>query len=261
MGKGLRRRVAAVFSWIFILPTISSTFWLPMWIALTLVLPTIFNYFPETPSPIRMPWIPQWFFRILYVAWMPLTLIPGSHWVTEFLYLPEIWTNTWLSLFLELVSPWVLAGGLFLFLASLVQLLWSKYKRPGLVAKGFYSFVRHPQYLGIFVWIFGHVLYSLPLHLRPADLLAWVSLVFLYIIMARNEERNLQRKFGEKYEDYRRSVPFLIPFMPYVVSKKLKLVYAIQERYRSLVLVSVYVVIVISILGLSYGRTYVEPFY
>lgn len=256
MKKWLRRKVATILSWVFILPTISSTFWLPMWVALTLILPTIFNYFPETPNPVPVAWIPQWFFRILYVAWIPITLIPGSEWVTEFLYLPEMWTNTFVCLFLELTRPWLLLGGLFLFLASLVQLLWHKYRRAGLVTKGFYSVARHPQYLGIFVWTFGHILFSLPFHLRPADLLAWVSLVFLYIVIARNEERNLENEFGQEYEDYKRTVPFLIPFVPSTVSEKLKRIYALEEQHRSLILVSLYIIVVVSILGLTYGRTY-----
>jgi len=250
--RGLRRKAAVILSWIFILPTISSTFWLPMWIALALVFPTIFNYFPETPNPIRIPWIPQWFFRILYITWIPITLIPGSDWVTEFLYLPEIWTNNLACLLLELIRPGLLVGGLTLFLGSLIQLLWYKHKGVGLVTKGFYSIVRHPQYLGIFIWVLGHILYSLPLHLRPADLLAWVTLIYLYIIIARNEEMSLEKKFGHEYEVYRRSVPFLIPFIPSNISRKLKA----PQKWDSLILTIIWIIVVISILGLTYGRTY-----
>jgi len=256
MKNGLKRKVATAFSWIFILPTISSTFWLPMWIALTLVFPTIFNYFPETPNPIRIPWIPQWFFRILYVAWIPLTLIPGSDWITEFLYLPLIWTNSLTCLFIELIRPWILVGGFLLFLASLLQLLWARFRGEELVTGCFYSLVRHPQYLGIFIWIFGHLLYSLPFHLRPADLWAWVTLVFVYIALARNEERSLEKRFGQKFEEYRREVPFLVPFVPSVVSERLRPFFALVERRRFLILASVYIVITVLILGLTYGRTY-----
>jgi len=253
--RRLKQKLAAIFSWVFILPTISSTFWLPMWVALALVFPTIFNYFPETPNPIRVPWIPQWFFRILYIAWIPMTLIPGFDWVTEFLYLPELWMNSLACLFLELLRPYFLIGGFTLFLSSLIQLLWYKHKGIGLVTKGFYSIVRHPQYLGIFIWIFGHILYSLPFHLRPADLLAWVTLIYLYIILARNEERNLEKKFGHEYEVYRKRVPFLIPFVPSKISKLLK-PFQVPKKQQSLILTIIYVMIIISILGLTYGRTY-----
>ena len=256
MKKGLTRKAATAFSWIFILPTISSTFWLPMWIALALVFPTIFNYFPETPNPISVPAIPQWFFRILYVSWIPLTLMPGTEWVTEFLYLPEVWTNNLACLFLELIRPWLLLGGFFLFLASLIQLLWHRYRAGGLVTKGFYSVVRHPQYLGIFIWIFGHLLYSLPFHLRPADVWAWATLVFAYIALARSEEKSLEKRFGQKFEEYRREVPFLVPFAPSVVSERLRPFFALEERSRSLILALVYIMVAISILGLTYGRTY-----
>lgn len=256
MGKkGFGGKIAAVSSWLFTLPTISSTFWLPMWVALSIVFPTIFH-FPETPSPIRVPWIPQWFFRILYITWLPLTLIPGFEWTTEFLYLPVIWRNSFACLVLDLVRPWILLGGLFLFLGSLIQLLWSKYKKAGLVTWGFYSLVRHPQYLGIFIWIFGHILYSLPFHLRPADLLAWVSLIFLYVVMARNEEKNLKSRFGWKYEEYRRKTPFMIPFIPICLSKRLNRIHDLKERDKFLITVFGYLAAVLLILGLTYGRTY-----
>jgi len=254
------RKLAIISSWIYCLPTISSTFWLPMWISLSLVFPTIFNYFPETPSPFRLDWVPQWFFRILYISWIPMTLIPGAEWLTEFLHLPEVWTNFHLILIIDIVRPIFTFGGFLFFMASMLQLIISKFRGIELVKSGFYSIVRHPQYLGIFVWTFGHILYALPLHLRPADLIAWVTLVFLYILLAKKEEENLKRRFGEAYEDYRRKVPFMIPFIPRKIYRRLSESISHlmpKEKWgRYILIILIYALIVTSILVLTYGRTY-----
>lgn len=258
--KGLGRRIAAlILSWIFYLPTLSSTFWLPMWIALSIIFPTIFNYFPESPAPLRLDWIPPWIFRILYIPWIPMTLIPGSDWITEFLYLPEIWTNTPLSFTIELVRPWITLGGFLFFLASLTQLLWFKRRGAKLVTTGFYGLVRHPQYLGIFVWTFGHILYALPLHLRPADLIAWTTLVFLYIALARYEEKNLEKEFEEEYRRYREQVPFIIPLprkLSEKISAKITLLTPKNGKNRRLTFIAAYITIILLIIILSHGRTY-----
>lgn len=255
------RKVAIIFSWIYYLPTISSTFWLPMWISLSLVFPTIFNYFPETPSPFRLDWVPQWVFRILYIPWIPMTLIPGAEWLTEFLYLPpEIWTNFHLVLIIDIAQPLFTFGGFLFFIASMLQLIISKLRGIELVKSGFYGIVRHPQYLGIYIWTFGHILYALPFHLRPADLIAWVTLVFLYVLLAKKEEENLKERFGEAYENYQRKVPFMIPFMPRkiyeILSKNISPLIPRGRRERHVLIILIYVLTVTSILVLTYGRTY-----
>jgi protein-S-isoprenylcysteine O-methyltransferase Ste14 len=254
------RRIALIFSWMYCLPTISSTFWLPMWISLSLIFPTIFNYFPETPSPFRLDWVPQWVFRILYVSWIPMTLIPGADWLTEFLHLPEIWTNFYLVLLLDISSPFLTFGGFLFFMASMIQLIISKLRGVRLVKSGFYSIVRHPQYLGIFVWSLGHLLYALPFHLRPADLIAWVTLVFLYILLAKSEEKSLEHNFGEEYVDYKNSVPFIIPFMPNkirkAVSEKMALLTPKGKWKKRILVIFTYILIIFLILIFTYGRTY-----
>lgn len=75
------------------------------------------------------------------------------------------------------------------------------------VTTGVYSVVRHPQYLG-----------GLLAHLGISVLLsAWHSLrftplvVLLNYLIAWKEEVELVREFGMEYEEYRRTVPMLIP--------------------------------------------------
>jgi len=79
----------------------------------------------------------------------------------------------------------------------------------GLVTNGVYSVVRHPMYFGDSIWplgwslIFGAICSSL---LTPIWIIA-------YDITTRLEEEHLLRAYGEEYEEYRRRVRKLIPFI------------------------------------------------
>jgi len=76
-----------------------------------------------------------------------------------------------------------------------------------LVTDGIYGIVRHPQYTGIFLAIFGQLAHwptILTLALSPAIVLAYVHL-------ARWEERRLIAQFGSAYADYQQHVPMFFP--------------------------------------------------
>jgi protein-S-isoprenylcysteine O-methyltransferase Ste14 len=231
-----------------------------MWVALSIIFPTIFNYFPESPAPLRVNWIPQWVFRILYIPWIPFMVVPGSEWLTEYLLLPWLWMNTPLMLIITSVRPILTLGGFLFFIGSLTQLILCKRRGVKLVTGGFYRVVRHPQYLGIIIWTLGHILYALPMFLRPADLIAWVTLIYAYIALAEREERSLGRAFGEEYARYKEHTPFIVPFIPARMSKPAS---NFIERYtpkcrstRIACRITSYLAIVAVIAYLSYGRTY-----
>jgi protein-S-isoprenylcysteine O-methyltransferase Ste14 len=76
-----------------------------------------------------------------------------------------------------------------------------------IITTGVYSIVRHPQYFG-----------GLLAHMGITFLLsAWYSLlstplmIALIFLMSRKEEEELIREFGKEYEDYRKSVPMIVP--------------------------------------------------
>ena len=111
---------------------------------------------------------------------------------------------------LEWIGAFLIILGIALLIAGLVQIAFAKIRDTGLVKKGLYAWVRHPQYLGIIVWIFGDVLYGL----RPADFVLWTTLVVLYLILAESEENALVKEYGGEYLVYKKHVPFILPFMP-----------------------------------------------
>lgn len=80
-------------------------------------------------------------------------------------------------------------------------------KRGRLATGGLYGLVRHPQYTGIFIALFGQLIHW-PTVLT---LLLFPVIVWVYVRLARREERQMIERFGETYEDYRRRVPAFFP--------------------------------------------------
>ena len=84
----------------------------------------------------------------------------------------------------------------------------SETHRPTRVIKtGVYSHVRHPQYLG---GLLAHIGITLILS-AFYSLLYTPILMFIVYLIARKEEMELIKEFGDEYEEYRRRVPMFIP--------------------------------------------------
>jgi protein-S-isoprenylcysteine O-methyltransferase Ste14 len=89
--------------------------------------------------------------------------------------------------------------------------------RTVIVRAGIYSRLRHPLYTGVFLFEFGGLLVVAPrVPARPAVLLAVVLVAVLYLMafnvtMARRESREMARKFGAEFDDYRSRVRAFIP--------------------------------------------------
>ena len=82
-------------------------------------------------------------------------------------------------------------------------------RREGrLVTDGVYAKVRHPQYTGLFVILFGEGIVHWPTIISVA---AFPVIVVAYAMLARKEEQQMLDKFGNKYREYRRRVPMFIP--------------------------------------------------
>ena len=77
-----------------------------------------------------------------------------------------------------------------------------------LATDGLYGLVRHPQYTGILLALFGEGVVHWPTLLT---VLMYPVIVVAYVLLARREERKMVEEFGEEYLEYRRRVP---PFFP-----------------------------------------------
>ena len=80
-------------------------------------------------------------------------------------------------------------------------------KEERLVIDGVYRYIRHPQYTGIYLAIFGQLIHwsTIP------TLLLFPVIVFAYYILARKEERAMLDRFGDEYRTYMDRVPKFFP--------------------------------------------------
>jgi protein-S-isoprenylcysteine O-methyltransferase Ste14 len=97
-------------------------------------------------------------------------------------------------------------GGFFL-IAGAWRVLYDAQQRRGLATTGPYSYVRHPQYDGFILIMFGFLL-QWPTILTLA---MFPVLVWMYVRLARQEEREALATFGDAYARYAAEVPGFIP--------------------------------------------------
>lgn len=73
---------------------------------------------------------------------------------------------------------------------------------------GPYALMRHPQYTGIFLALFGEGVVHWP---TLFSLTAVSIIVPAYVLLARKEELEMIKRFGSKYRTYQRGVPMFLP--------------------------------------------------
>ena len=81
-------------------------------------------------------------------------------------------------------------------------------KEERLVTDGLYGFVRHPQYLGLFIGLFGEGVVHWPTVFSVGLL---PIIVVIYYFLGRREERAMLARFGAEYRAYAERVPMFIP--------------------------------------------------
>ena len=107
---------------------------------------------------------------------------------------------------LHLASNLVIIGG-FLMLASAWRVLHAAQRDGTLATSGLYARMRHPQYTGFMLIMFGFLLQwpTLPT-LVMFPILCWV-----YVRLAKREEQAAIEEFGDAYRRYRDATPGFIP--------------------------------------------------
>ena len=107
---------------------------------------------------------------------------------------------------LHILSFFAIGGG-FLLLGSAWPVLLAAQKQGRLATTGVYGRIRHPQYFGFIVILFGFLL-QWPTILT---LLMFPALVVMYVRLAHAEEAEARLTFGDAYVRYAARVPGWLP--------------------------------------------------
>jgi protein-S-isoprenylcysteine O-methyltransferase Ste14 len=97
-------------------------------------------------------------------------------------------------------------GGFYV-IAKAWRVLWAAQRQRALATTGPYAHVRHPQYVGFILVMFGFLL-QWPTLLTLA---MFPVLVWMYVRLARGEERDASKDFGAAYAAYAARTPGFIP--------------------------------------------------
>lgn len=110
----------------------------------------------------------------------------------------------WVLIVLHVISISLILFGLFI-MAWGWKLIYRA--REGLVDYGIYKYIRHPQYLGLYLIMIAFLI------MWPTiiTLIMFPILVYMYYRLSLAEERDLEKEFGQKFRVYRNKTPMFIP--------------------------------------------------
>jgi protein-S-isoprenylcysteine O-methyltransferase Ste14 len=77
-----------------------------------------------------------------------------------------------------------------------------------LVTDGLYALVRHPQYSGLFLALFGEGFVHWP---TVFSITVLPIIVIAYVLLALREEKRVLGEFGDEYRAYKQRVPMFFP--------------------------------------------------
>ena len=153
-----------------------------------------------------------------YAAFNPFLLALNqssiSRWLTAF-FLPHmvIPPNEALAAIRILGSVFFVAGMLIFFICA-GQVYMGKLLKKGVATKGLYTIIRHPQYLGLGFAALGLAV----MWPRFLTLTLFAVMLFLYYLLAKDEERRMTNRFGKSYISYMNQTGM---FFPHFIEKAL----------------------------------------
>lgn len=131
----------------------------------------------------------------------PLNLLassPYTSWLVQYILPHFTYHSSATAAFLVAASWPIIVLGLLIFIWSFCQIYFAKFTHGGPVTTGLYRYIRHPQYTGLAIVGLGTAFFWS----RFLVVITYITMLFLYVLLARDEENRCKQAFGENYEDY-----------------------------------------------------------
>jgi len=105
------------------------------------------------------------------------------------------------------ILSFVFIGGGFILIAAAWHVLYEAQREGRLATGGPYDYIRHPQYAGFVLIMFGFLIQWPTL----LTLVMFPILAGMYVRLSFVEEREVRKAFGEAYDQYAAEVPAFFP--------------------------------------------------
>ncbi|MGD2187575.1 MAG: methyltransferase [Desulfobacterales bacterium] len=154
------------------------------------------------------------FAAYFYAGYGPLlnTLyaFPATAWLTGFFLPHAVVSKSSVLNFINSLGRMLFSLGMLAFLIGAFQVYTAKFRRKGVVTGILYRWIRHPQYLFLAIAGLGLLLFW-P---RFFILILYVSMLFVYYLLARYEEQRMLAAHAESYRTYMERTAMFLPGEP-----------------------------------------------
>jgi protein-S-isoprenylcysteine O-methyltransferase Ste14 len=154
------------------------------------------------------------FALFFYAVFNPVLLAfdrsPATRWLTAFFLPHMVVTSDPVLTVIRVLGSVAFVLGAALFLVCAAQIYLGRLFRTGPATRGLYAVIRHPQYLALAVSGFGLAI----LWPRFLTLVLLAVMLFLYYLLARDEERRMLARFGDAYRRYMERTGMFLPRRP-----------------------------------------------
>jgi len=151
------------------------------------------------------------FALFFYAVFNPVLLVLGTtpltRWLTAFFLPHMIVPPDGVLAAIRVLGSVFFVLGLLGFLVCAIQVYAGKIWKTGVASKGAYALVRHPQYLSLAVSGIGLAI----LWPRFLSLVLLAVMLFLYYLLAKDEERRMLSRYDKSYRDYMSRTGMFLP--------------------------------------------------
>jgi protein-S-isoprenylcysteine O-methyltransferase Ste14 len=147
------------------------------------------------------------FYSVFNPVLLKLASHPSTRWLSAF-YLPHmILPQDRLLQFVRVMGSVLFVLGMAIFFVCAIQIYTAKFRKKGAVLSGLYSFIRHPQYLGLGTAGLGlSILWP-----RFLTVVLWLVMTMVYYFLARDEERRMLNSHEATYRAYVNKTGMFLP--------------------------------------------------